>query len=247
MAAFFGGAGDHVREARVDREPDETPAARRDAPVRVEGLKRDEKRLRHAPRGLGRLRHPRERRPRRDAPVRGLQAERRKVGVENLGERLGLERRVRGEVPEPVAGTRTEASGTAPALVGAVARHAQRLEARHAVADGKARHPHPACVNDDADVADREARLRDGRGENHLAAPLWRRLDGGVLLLARERAVEREDIDVGRKAHPAKRFRRAPYLPFPRQKSQNAALLLADDGIDGVRDGFVDWRHTRRP
>ena len=128
-------------------------------------------------------------------------------------------------VPEAEAEAGPETSGTAAALVGAVAGDAKRLKAFHAGGGGEARHAHPAGVDDGVDAVDGEGRLRNGRGEDDLARPGRRRGKGGILVGARESRVKRMDADgCGQGwAGFVQGLDRAPDFPLPRKEGEHAA------------------------
>src|SRR5690606_15993165 len=96
-----------------------------------------------------------------DAPARELERERREIRGQDLGRRDRREAALRRVAPCAIADAGRGASGAALALLGGRARHALRLEAAHTgrrIEDAYADQP---GVDDDADVLDRQARLRD--------------------------------------------------------------------------------------
>ncbi len=132
-----------------------------------------------------------------DAPLRQVEHEGRQVGRQDFRPRIGLQRAGLRLVPQPVADARLGAPGAAAALVGGRARDPHGLQPRQTDIRLVARHARQAAVDHHAHAFDGERGFRD-RGRQHHLAPARRRRRNGAVLLARiERAVERDDIDVG--------------------------------------------------
>ena len=128
------------------------------------------------------------------APGREVERERRQIGGEDFRPGKGLERRGLRLVPQPVADAGLGAAGTAAALIGRGARHPHGLKPRHADVGLVARHPRQAAIDHDAHALDGDRGLGDRGRQHDLAAAGRRRGDGAVLLVAGERAVERDHI-----------------------------------------------------
>ncbi len=223
------GAEEEVGEARVEGEVGEGAAVVREPSVAVERVELAEEGTGLGIGALGRRVEPGEF-VGFGAPGREVEGERREVGVEDLGRREGDEGGVLGARPEPVAHARRGAAGAAPALVGRGARDADGREAGHPAARVEARRPRPPGVHDDADALQRQARLGDVGRQHDLALPGRGGLDGPVLRLGRERAVERCDEHAAGQATLFQPLLYAPDLARSRQKDEKAARLGLGEG-----------------
>ncbi len=130
-----------------------------------------------------------------DAPLRQIEREARKIGGENLRPRIGFERGGFRFGPQSVANSGLGAAGAAAALIGGGARHPHGLEPRQPDARLEARHPREAAIDDDAHAFDGERGLGDRGREHHLAPARRRRLDGAILHLRVQSAIQRDDVD----------------------------------------------------
>ncbi len=90
------------------------------------------------------------------------------VGLEDLCTGARWQRRVLVFRPEPVADARCHAPGAARPLRGRGLRHADRRQARHPGTRIEAGHARETGVHHRAHPLDRQAGLRDRRGEHHL-------------------------------------------------------------------------------
>ena len=127
--ALRGRIHHHARKPGRQRQLAQMPAFLGDAAVRIDGAKLGEQR---PCRGKRRARRRiEERKPLRSAaPCREVERERRQIGGEDFRPGIGFERRGLRLVPQPVAKTRLDASGTAAALIGRSARHPHGLKPR---------------------------------------------------------------------------------------------------------------------
>ena len=248
VRAGIGGREERVGETRMERERGHAATVRRDAAMRIERAERAQERLGLREHRRGRRRHPAQGVGRGNAEVGEDEAQRGEVGGENFRRRGGKEMVVLRLIPEAVANARAEAAGATAALVGAVARDAERLEALHARGGRKARNAHPASVHHGVDAVDGERGLGDGGREDNLARSGGGGAKGGVLLGAWQRGVERMDRDVGGKRRTGRGevLGAAPNFALAGEKREDAASAFGKGVADGARDGFGDMFAGRR-
>ena len=229
-----------MRKARMQAETRHRVPVRRRLTLRVQRAELGQQvaRLRQ---GAGRWRiEEGEIAPVAGAPDRQLEGERRQVGGQDLRHRMGRARALIRFGPQADADPRTEPAGAAAPLVGGRLAGAHGFEARHAGARIVARHAREAGIDDDADVLDGQAGLRDGGGQHHLASTRRRRGHGRILLARREVAVERRHDDGRAEIGIGQMRGHAPDLAGARQECEDAAVLLREGASDRLRHAGFD-------
>ena len=232
------GVDHHAGEPRRQRQPPQFPPFLGDAAIRVDGAEFNEQHLRL---GKGRTRRRIEEGKLfgRRAPGREVERETGKVGGEDFRAGIGFERRGLRLVPEPVADARLGAAGAAAALVGRRARHAHGLKPRHADIGFVARHAGKPAVDDDAHALDGDRGFGDRGGQHDFAAAACGGGDGAVLLVAGERAVERDDIACRLEPAFEQRLGAADFRRSGKEREQRA-WLRARCAADRVGDLRLD-------
>ena len=238
---------EHVRDARVQAELRHLLSMAGDARLVVERAERAQHLARLAEVAGGRLVEPAQLRRVARAPARELEGEPREVGLEDLRRREGGQGAVLGLRPQPVAGARLHAPCAPGALLGRGPAGADGLEAAHPGVRIEARHARQPGIDDDPDALDGEAALRDRCREHDLPSSRRRRPQGGVLLLERQVAVERRDVDMRRQPGGGELVGGAADLAEARQEGEDAARLLGERAPDRGGHGALDAFPRPRP
>ena len=179
---------EQARQRRIQRQPVELGAARRERTLGIEGAEGDEL-VAGGLEGHG-LRCVEEREVRHATPPRGrTQHQRHQRLAVDLRRRRAIEDR--GLAPEAVADAGARASGASGALCGAV--EGDGAEGEKAPSCVKAGASHEARVDDDADAGQRERRLGDVRREDELSTRGG--LEAAALLVEGEPAVQRNHLE----------------------------------------------------
>ena len=238
--AEAGGAGDHMGEARRQRQRLQRLAGGSDAAVGIERFQIVQQQPRFLQRRGGWRIEEGERRGVGDAPGGAVEQQRGKVGGEDLRPGEGLERTIAGLLPEPVADAGLGAAGAAATLVGG--RTASALGDKPGDADiGLVkRHPRQAGIDDDTHALDGQRGLGD-RGRQHDLAPAQGgRQYGAVLLGLVERTIERRDLDSGIADLFAQALLDPANLALAGQEDEERAALLVQRQQDGLGDLVLD-------
>ena len=221
------GAQQHVRQARMRPETCHLASVGGDASAVVERPETLEQLPGARELRRGRRVEPAKRRGLPHAPAGELQRERREIGVDDLGRRVGREARVGTLAPRPVADARLEAPGAAAALIRGRPRDAPGREQAHAGYRIEARATRESRVDDHAHARDGETGFGDVGREHHFARTGGRGGERGILLLAREISEQRHDLNACGQLRGGKRGVHAPDLARAGQERQHVAALLA--------------------
>src|SRR5688500_9224289 len=135
--------------------------------------------------------------------------------------RLAMRAQPVGAIPQPAYASGAETAGAAGTLIGGVRRNALQLERVDAAIGVVARDLLPAAVDDASDVWHRQRRFRDVGGEDDSRPAA--RCHHAILIVPRERSMQRQDVDAGADGCPHV-VRRT--LDFSRagKKAEHAAL-----------------------
>ena len=235
--ATSAGLEQHPRETRMERQAFHAPAERRHLAVTYRAQLPEE---RH--RGIDSLGE------RRVEPLedRWITAPREDV-EHRIGEidavdlRFTVRAETVGAIPEAEYPARTEPARPTGALIGGVGGDPFQFQRIDAAVRIVARHLLPAGINDAGDVRHCQRRLGDVGGENHPARSA--RGNRAILIVGRERSVQREDLHARTRGRPHVR-QRAIDLGRPGEETQHTALPFAKQrrrgGGDGVRRAIVD-------
>ena len=171
------------------------------------------------------------------APGGKIEGEGRQIGGEDFRPRKGLQRRRLRLVPQPVADAGLGAPGAAAALVGGGARHPHGFEPRHADIGLVARHAGEPAIDHDAHALDGDRGLGDRRRQHDLAAAGRGRRNGAILLVAGQRAVERDHVGRWLGAAFEQGFGAADFGGAGQEGEQRAGIGAhrAHDGVGELR------------
>ena len=136
-----------------------------------------------------------------------LEREPGEVGLGDLGRPVPGAGAVFELAPQPVGGAGLGASGAARSLLGRRPARRHRGEPRHSGAGVEARLAGEAAVDDHPDAVDGQRRLGDVGRQHDPSATGPRRCECSVLLGERQRAGEREHVDVGARRRRAASIR----------------------------------------
>ena len=231
-------AGDDAGQPGMQREVHHHPTDVGQPAIRVDRSEHRQQLEALAPRP-GRRRIGERQPVRRRAPGGQFQCESGEVDGLDLGRSVGQAAAVLDLRPQAVGDAWLGATGATGALVRRVAADRHRRQPRHPGAGVESWRPRESAVDDDADALDGERRLGDVGGEHDPSPPGRRRCQREVLVLERQRAGERPNVDVsGQRCNEA--------FPDPRdladawQEHEHVAKFVIERPLDGRRDGRFD-------
>ena len=167
------------------------------------------------------------------APDGQVQAERRKVRIQDLRSLPGAEAVFLGLLPQAAADAGLQAAGATGPLPGPGQRDAHGLQTGKAAGRIEAALAGKARVHHQADALDGQGGLGDGRGQDDLAFARGRRSDGRILLLRAQHPVEGVKAGIGGQA-PFQQFGHAADLARAGQEGQQTAGFLTHEGRDDI-------------
>ncbi len=176
----------------------------------------------------------------RAAPGRQVKRERRQIGRQNLRPGKRFERGGLRLVPEPVADAGLGTAGAAAPLIGGRTRDAYGFEPRHADIGLVARHARKPGIDDHAHALDGDRGLGNRRRQHDLAPARRGWSNGAVLLVAGERAIERDDVNRRIEAAFKLRGGTADFGGAGKKRQHRAGI-----GAHGADNGVGDLRLDR--
>ena len=224
-ASSLGRRQHHVRQAGRQRERGQGAPVRRDVPAVVEGAEGGQQCAGLRQGGAGRRIEKGQRRRVRSAPERQIEGETGKLALQDFRRGEGDQRARLRLVPQAIADPRLRAPRPAPPLIRRRAGDADGGEAGQAAGRIVAGHAGKPRIDHHPHAVQGQAGFGDGGRQHHLA-PLRRRGPYGAILFGwGQRAVEWDDIDIGRQARGEQGFGPADFA-LTGQKDEHAAALL---------------------
>ena len=174
------------------------------------------------------------------APSRQIERETGQIRFQDLRSLVWNQPARRRIVPQPVTDARLDPARPAAPLLRRRPADLDRRQPRETARRLEPRHARQAAVDDHPHPFDGQAGLGHRGRQHHLAPPRRGPLDGPVLGLAVQRAVQRNHIHRRIAQAFGQPLGGAVNLPLPRQKDQHRSALLAQRLNDCARDSVLD-------